>query len=76
MPSVVAKEPRGVHVETPWCPVSRNELTVKVDVTLVNPLEVLHQHVIHLLWVLCSVIVVWNPAGNELFVNEKYKFQK
>ena len=75
MPSVVAKEPCGVHVETPGCPVAGNQLTVKVLVTLVNPLEVLHQHVIHLVWVLLGIIAVWNPTGNELLAKAKYRFQ-
>merc|ERR1719209_992778 len=57
VPSIVAKEPSSMHVQTPGCSVARNQLTAIVYVTLINPLEVLHQHVVHLVWVLCSIIV-------------------
>ena len=60
-----------MHVETPGCSVARNQLTFMVYVTLINPLEVLHQHVIDLVWVLRGIIVALHSAGYELLAKAK-----
>ena len=69
----LAKEPCSVHVKTPGCPVPRDRLAIEVQVALVNPLEVLHQHVVDLVGIFRSVVIMWNPAIQEILENSNIR---